>query len=164
MFDTLLIPLALLAMIIGLILIIVPVIPVPAVEWAIALIFAALTGFVRVTPVAAVVMTVLMVIGSTSGFWMPIFGLKGREMSCLGLLAFFVGFALGTFIPIPLCGSFIGGILGVFIVQLAQDRSLKNAVAGSSRALQLTLYGMIAEFIFGVAIIGVFCISLLTTQ
>ena len=163
MFDTLLIPLALLAMIAGLILIIVPVIPVPAVEWAMAVIFAATTGFVRVTPIAAIVMTVLMVIGSTSGFWMPIFGLRGREMSCLGLLAFFVGFALGSF-TIPICGSFIGGILGVFIVQLAQDRSLKNAVAGSTRALQLTLYGMMAEFIFGVAIIGVFCISLLTTQ
>lgn len=164
MFDTLLIPLALLAMIAGLVLIFMPVIPVPAVEWAIAIIFAAFTNFQRVTPPAAVLITVLMLIGSTSGLWMPIFGLRGREMSCLGLIAFFVGFALGTFIPIPLCGSFIGGILGVFIVQLAQNRSLKIAVAGSSRALQLTLYGMIAEFVFGVLIIGVFCVSLLTTQ
>src|SRR5215212_5551863 len=107
MFDTLLIPLALVAMILGLILIIVPVIPVPAVEWAIALIFAAFTGFQRVTPVAAVIMTGLMIIGSTSGFWMPVFGLRGREMSCLGLIAFFAGFLLGgIFIPIPLCGSF----------------------------------------------------------
>lgn len=163
--DTLLIPLALLGMIIGLVLIIIPVIPVPAVEWAIAMIFGAITVFERVTIPAAIVMTVLMVIGSTSGFWMPFFGLRGREMSCLGLIAFFAGLILGQiFIPIPLCGSFIGAVIAVFVVQLAQQRSLKPALAGSGRALQLTLYGMIAEFLFGVLIIAVFCVSILTTQ
>lgn len=160
--DTLLIPLALIAMILGLVLIVVPVIPVPAVEWAIAMIFGAFTGFHRLTLPAAAVMTVLMIIGSTSGFWMPFLGLRGREMSCLGLLGFFAGFILGTAIPIPLCGSFIGGILGVFVVQLAQDRNLKSALTGSSRALQLTLYGMVAEFLFGLLIVSVFCISILT--
>src|SRR5215207_4115537 len=100
--DTILIFLALVAMICGLILIVMPVIPVPAVEWTIALIFAAMTDFQRVTPIAVLVMTVLMIIGSTSGFWMPMFGLRGREMSCLGIIGFFVGFLLGSFIPIPL--------------------------------------------------------------
>jgi len=164
MFDAVSIPFVLLLMIVGLVLIVVPVIPVPAVEWAIALIFGAATGFHRVTLPAALVMTILMIIGSTSGFWMPFFGLRGRELSCLGLIAFFAGFILGTFIPIPLCGSFIGGIIAVFVVQLIQNRNLKSAVAGSGRALQLTVYGMVAEFLFGLLVIGVFCVSVLTTQ
>jgi uncharacterized protein YqgC (DUF456 family) len=128
------------------------------------MIFGAATVFQRLTIPAALVMTVLMVIGSTSGFWMPFFGLRGREMSCLGIIGFFAGFLLGAAIPIPICGSFIGGIIAVFIVQLIQDRNVKSAVKGSGRALQLTIYGMMAEFLFGVLIIGVFCVSILTTQ
>jgi uncharacterized protein YqgC (DUF456 family) len=148
----------------SLIMIIVPVVPVAALEWAIGIVFAALTGFHRVTPAAALAMTGLMILGSTSGLWMPFLGLRGKEMSCLGLVGFFVGCIFGTvFIPIPLIGSVIGGIAAVFIIQLVQSRNARQALQSSGTALKLVFYGMVAEFLFAAAIIGVFLFSVATT-
>lgn len=164
MFEPVLLILALVLMFFGLVLIIVPVVPVAALEWAIAMVFAALTGFQRVTPIVALIMTVLMVIGSTSGFWMPFLGLKGKELSCLGLIGFFAGLIIGgVIIPIPLLGSFIGGIGAVFIIQFFEHRNARKALSGSGTALRLIFYSMVAEFIFAVIIIALFIGSLATT-
>jgi uncharacterized protein len=162
--DTLLILVILLAMFATLMLIVVSSVPVSALEWAIAMLFAALTGFQRVTPTAAILMTACMALGSTSQFWMPFFGMKGRQISCLGILAFFIGSVVGgILIPIPIIGSIIGGMVAVFLVEFARVREFRAAMRSGGAALKMMLYGMIVEFVCAAVIVAIFIVSVLTT-
>ena len=145
-------------------LILIPSVPVTALEWAIALIFGFLTGFERFTPTAAVVATILMVIGSTSGLWMPFIGLKGRQISCMGMVAFFIGMGVGSaVIPIPFLGTIIGGVVGVMLLEYMRGRDTDQAIESGKSALRVVIYGMIAEFIFASAIVVTMIVSLMMT-
>lgn len=162
--DNLLTIATLILMGLSLLLIVVPVVPVSALEWGIAIIYAVGTGFERVSPAAAIFISVLMVIGSTSGLWMPFFGLRGKQLSCMGLIAFFVGMLIGTaIIPVPLIGSIIGGMLAVVIIEFARDRDAQAAWKSGGSALKLMLYGMMAELLFAGAIVATVVISILNT-
>lgn len=156
-------------MLLSLCLIVVPVMPVSALEWALAMIFTGLslafTGSSRVTLPAALLMTLFMLIGSTSALWMPFLGLRGKDISCLGLIAFFIGCIVGGIvIPVPLLGSMLGGILAVVIVEYAKIRELRQALRSGGAALKVIIYGMVAEFIFATTIVVTFIISILTTS
>ncbi len=164
MAEFVLILIALGLMVITLFLILIPALPVTALEWAIAMILGVLTGFTRLTPAAAVIITILMVIGATNGLWMPFLGLRGRQISCLGLVAFFIGMIAGSIlIPIPFVGTILGGTVGVMLVEFARLREIGKAIESGGTALRLILYSMIAEFIFAVSVILVTVISIITT-
>lgn len=151
-------------MIVSLLLILLPVVPLSALEWSIAMFFGLLTNFERLTPTAAVIVTVLMVIGATAGLWMPFFGLKAKQLSCMGLFAFFIGTILGQmFIPIPFVGMVIGGVVAVVVIEYLLNAQWRDAVTSGGAALKLMIYGMIAEGILAVAIIGVVIVSIVTT-
>jgi uncharacterized protein YqgC (DUF456 family) len=163
--ESIAIAVTIVAMMASLVLIIVPVVPVTALVWAIGMLFAVLTGFARVTLLGATIMTAFMVLGATSGYWMPFFGLRGRQISWLGLLGFFAGLILGAmFIPIPLINGIIGGVLGVLLVEYVRGREWGPALASGGTALRMTIYGMIAELGFALAVIAVFVISIAATQ
>lgn len=164
MLEATLILLTLLVMCASLLLIMVPAVPVASLQWAILMFFGVLNGFDRVTVTAAIVATLFAAIGSTSQFWMPLFGLKGKGISCMGMIAFFVGMVLGTtLIPIPFLGTILGGVAGVIIVEFARLQVWREAIRSGGTALRLVVMGMIAEFAFAVAIILTFIVSLLTT-
>lgn len=148
-----------------LLLILIPAVPVSALEWALAMLLGVVTGFTRLTPAAAIIATGLMVLGSTSQFWMPLLGMRGDGLSCVGLVAFFIGMALGTaLIPIPIIGTLLGGLIAVIIVEYGRVRELSQALRSGSIAIRQVIYGMIAEFVFAVAIFGVTLISVLSTH
>jgi len=156
--------LVLLLMIVALALVIIPVVPVAAVEWAIFMIFGALTGFDRLTPAAALVATVFMVIGSTSQYWAPFLGLKGKKMSCVGILGFFVGAMLGTaVIPIPFVGTIIGGVIAVIAIEFLNTQDMQKALVGGKSALTTFVIGMGMELLFSVLIILTYVVSLSTS-
>lgn len=160
--ETLLIPIVMILMILALFLVLIPVVPVAAVEWTIALIFGALTGFERLTVPAAVVMTVFMILGSTSQYWAPFLGLKGKQMSCLGIVAFFVGAIIGTGI-VPLIGTLIGGVIAVMIVEFINTQDWRKALIGGKVALQTFIVGMVMEFVFSAMIVATMIVSLAST-
>lgn len=160
--DVFLIPIVMFLMIAALLLILLPVVPVAAVEWAIAMVFGALTGFERLSIPAAILMTVLMVVGSTSQYWAPFLGLKGKQMSCLGILAFFVGAMIGTGI-LPLIGTLIGGVIAVMIVEFINTQDWRKALVGGKAALQTFIVGMVMEFVFSAMIVAVMIFSLAST-
>ena len=161
--EALLIPFTIFLMVIGLLLAFVPVVPASALQWAIAMLFGALTQFTRVTIPAAVIMTLLMLAGSTSGLWLPFFGMKGKGVSCLGLIAFMIGCVAGVVIPIPILGSIIGGIVAVVIVEFARVGTWRAALSGGQAALRVMILGFVLEFVFGLAIFVTFLVSLATT-
>ncbi|MCA9888792.1 MAG: DUF456 domain-containing protein [Anaerolineae bacterium] len=137
----------------ALLLIMIPAVPVAALEWALAMILGALSGFTRLTPVGAIVVTALMVLGSTSQFWLPIFGMRGEGMSCMGMIAFFVGMAIGTaLIPIPFIGTLLGGLIAVILVEYSRIGEMRDALRSGGKALKTVIYGMILEFVFAVGI------------
>ncbi|NWF67936.1 MAG: DUF456 domain-containing protein [Chloroflexi bacterium] len=142
----------------------VPVVPASALQWAIAMLYGALTGFARVPLPAALVMTALMLIGATSGLWLPYFGLKGKGISCLGLIAFTVGALVGTMlIPLPLLGTLIGAVFGVFAAEFARWRTWRAAIAGGGAALRVMLLGFVVEFVISLLIFVTFLIGLAAT-
>lgn len=162
--ETLPIFLTLLLMFGGLLLIIVPSVPVSALEWTIGVVFAALTQFERVTLGAVAVMSVFMLVGATSQFWMPLFGLRGRSISCLGMVAFFAGMIVGgAAIPIPIIGSIVGGVIAVMAVEFSRERNAKKAFRSGKAAFRLVILGMIVELLFSMGIIATFIISVFTT-
>jgi uncharacterized protein YqgC (DUF456 family) len=159
--DALLIPIVMILMMLALFLVVIPVVPVAAVEWAIAMVFGALTSFERLTLPAVSVMTVFMVLGSTSQYWAPFLGLKGKQMSCLGILAFFVGAIIGTgVIPIPILGTLIGGLVAVMIVEFINTQDWRQALIGGKAALKTFVVGLVMEFIFSALIVATMIISL----
>lgn len=154
MAESILILIALIAMVASLFLILIPALPVTALEWAIAMIFAALTNFSIVTPGVALWLTLLMLIGSTSGLWLPLFGLRGG-ISCPGLIAFFVGGIIGTaVIPVPFLGTIVGGVVAVLIVEYARVQDWQRALRGGSTALKVILTTMLIEFSFSVLVVA----------
>lgn len=160
--ETLLTLIILVLMGASLLLIVVPVVPVSALEWAIAMSYAVFTGFDPVSPVAALVITLLMIVGSTAGLWMPFFGLRGKQLSCMGLIAFFIGMMIGNTI-VPIIGAMIGGMVAVVIVEFAQRQDMQAAWRSGGSVLKLMIYGMIAELLFSGAIVAVVVVSILTS-
>lgn len=164
MAEAVLVLIAMILMVATLFLILVPAVPVTALEWAIAMLLGVLTGFTRLTPAAAIIITILMAIGSTNGLWMPFFGLRGRQLSCLGLVAFFVGMIAGSLlVPLPFIGTILGGMVGVMLVEFTRVRELRTAFESGGAALRLILYSMAAEFVFAVLVILVTMTSIITT-
>jgi uncharacterized protein YqgC (DUF456 family) len=160
----LLITLTLVAMFASLFLILIPSVPVSALEWAIALVFGVLTGFERFTPVAAVSATIFMLIGATSGLWMPLLGMRGRSISCMGMVAFFIGMIAGSaLIPVPFLGTIIGGVIGVMLVEYMRSGNKEATLESGRSAFKLVIYGMVAEFIFATAVIVTTIVSIVTT-
>lgn len=148
----------------ALLLIMIPAVPVAALEWALAMILGALSGFTRLTPAGAILITALMVLGSTSQFWMPLLGLRGEGLSCMGLIAFFVGMAIGTaIIPIPFIGTLLGGLIAVIIVEYSRIGEMQQALRSGGKALKQVIYGMILEFVFAAAIFLTTLVSVIST-
>jgi hypothetical protein len=133
----------------------VPIVPASALQWTLALILGALTGFERVTVPAVVIITIWALLGSTSGLWLPFFGIQGgKRLSCLGLIAFMLGAAAGTaFIPIPVVGTVAGGVGAVTLVELARVGQVRPALRGGALALRLMVLGFVLEFVFSLAIL-----------
>lgn len=161
--DPVLITITLVLMVGSLFLIMVPSVPVTTLEWAIAIIFGALTGFTRFPLPAVVITTIMMLLGITSSIWMPLFGLRGKEVSCLALVAFFVGMILGTGIPIPIIGSFIGGMIAVFLVEFFRTGDHDHAFNAGESAFWIVLASMFVEFLMAVTVIITTVVAIVVT-
>lgn len=161
--EPILILITIVLMVGSLFLILVPSVPVTTLEWAIAMIFGALTGFSRLPLWAAAIITIMMILGITSSIWMPLFGLRGRKVSCLALVAFFVGMILGTGIPIPIVGNFIGGMIAVFLVEFLRTGDYEHAFNSGETAFFVVLASMFVEFLMAVTVIITTIIAIVIT-
>lgn len=151
-------------MICMLLLVAIPVVPVAAVEWAIFMVFGALTAFNQISAPAAIVATLFMIIGSTSQYWAPFLGLKGKQMSCLGIIGFFIGAMIGTaVIPVPILGTVAGGVIAVILIEFLNTQDWRKSLVGGKAAFTTYIIGMAMELVFSILIIGTFVVSLTTS-
>lgn len=142
----------------------IPILPGPLLPWAVGIVYGALTGWQRLTPAAAVVMTVLMLVGVTADWWRPLLGAKTTGMGCKTSLGSFVGGLIGTFlIPIPLVGTVIGLVAGALVVELAQFGDLRKAMQAGQSALKLFAIGYALNIAISIGIFVIYLISILTT-
>jgi hypothetical protein len=165
--ESALLILTLLLMVGAALLSIFPILPGPVLVWAIATVYAASTRFERATPVAVVVITLMMIAAATSDIWLRIMGTRGdsgTSLSCLSAIGSFIGGILGTFlIPIPIIGTLVGCVAGALLVELARIRELRGAVRGGRIALRQFITGMIVNIVLSFSMVGVFLVSVWTT-
>lgn len=169
MLESLLILITLLVMVLSLALIVVPAAPVTALEWALLMVYVvishALTGASVVTLPVGILATALMIIGATSQYWLPLFGMRGEGLSCMGTLAFFAGMFIGSFlIPVPFLGTIIGGVVAVILFEYNRVRQMTAALRSGKSVFKLIVTGMVLEVVFAITIILLFVASVLTAS
>lgn len=162
MLETILLIIVLILMIVAVIASILPVVPGPALVWAIGLLYAALTRFERVDLLAALIMTGLMVLGSTAGWWMQALGMKAQGSSWTAILGGLLGGLVGTFvIPLPIAGTLIGVVAGTLLFELLRVGNAREASRTSAAALKSYLLSLLTETGISALIVLVFAIAAL---
>ncbi len=163
--ESALIALTLVAMVGAALLSIIPILPGAVLVWAIATVYAALTNFERATAAAVIVITLMMIAAATSDFWLRLFGLGNKNgMSCLSAIGSFIGGMVGTFlIPIPVIGTLVGSVAGALLVELVRIRELAGALRTGRIAFRQFIVGILVNIFLSFAMIGVFIVSVMTT-
>ncbi len=160
--ETLLLIAAFILMAISIIASFLPFVPGPALVWAIATIYAALTGFQHVGVPGVVIMTALMILGSTTSWWVQALGMKAQGGSCLAVIGALIGGLVGTFaIQIPFLGTLIGIVAGSLLFEFARVREFRQALRTGSAALSSYLLVILIEIVLSLVMLGVFILSLL---
>lgn len=163
--NSLLMIVAVVAMLVALALSLIPIMPGTVLVWGVGIVFGFIEGWHRITPLSGIVMTILLVISVSSDFWLAGLGVKTGGMTCLGSIGGFVGGFLGTFlIPLPIAGTLIGSVLGTLVIELIRFRHLRKALQAGQTAAKMFALGYALELTasFGIAI--TFFISLLTSS
>lgn len=160
MAESLLLTLIIIVMILVVIASLLPVVPGPALIWAIGTLYAVLTGFERVTVLPVIVMTLLMILGSTSGWWMQALGMKAQGGSWTGVLGGLLGGLAGTaLIPIPVVGTLVGVVAGTLIFELLRVGRADEAARSSALALRTYFLTLLTETGISALIVLVFAIA-----
>jgi uncharacterized protein YqgC (DUF456 family) len=138
--DVLLVTAVAIAMAVGLVGTVVPVIPGLALIWAAALVYGAVAGFGTVGFVAFTVISGLALAGMIVGFLLPkraaAKGGASASSRWLGVVMAVVGFFV-----VPIVGVVLGGVVGVYLGEVLRTRDHRAAW----RATVATLKG------FGIA-------------
>jgi uncharacterized protein len=141
----------------------VPMIPGPALVWAVGLIYAAATEFTEVGLGTVLWMTVLMLIGSTADWWTRLFGLGAEgKLSCWTFVISTAGAIIGTVvIPIPLVGTLLGAAAGVAAWVFWQEEDWHTALKAARGILSAWIASFFVEFVISIAIAAFFIRALL---
>ncbi|MEQ8675967.1 MAG: DUF456 domain-containing protein [Aggregatilineales bacterium] len=160
--DVALVTVAVIAMIGIMVISIIPFVPGPLMMWGVALAFGLIDGFENLHIVAFALITVLMILGSTTGFWMPVLGMRAQGGSCWGTMGTIIGALVGTFfipIPIPFCGTLIGAVLGALAFEFIHIGDARKAMKAGQLAMTTYFLGLVAEFVMSFAIFAVFLLN-----
>lgn len=150
------------AMAVGVVGTVVPVVPGLALVWAAALVYGIVDGFGTVGIVAMVVITAIGAAGVAAGFAIPkrAAGASGAASSSvwLGALLAVVGFFV-----VPIVGVPLGGALGIFAGEWR--RTSDAAVAWRATRATLTGFGLaaLAQLGAGLAMAGTWLVWLLAS-
>jgi uncharacterized protein len=151
-------------MVVALVVSFIPVLPGTVIVWAVAIIIGVLDQFQRFTPAAGIVATVIMVVSVSSDFWLPAMGIKTGGLTCLGAIGSLIGGLIGTFlIPVPICGTFIGAIIGALAIELIHFRNIGKALQAGQSAAKMFVLGYLVESACSIAVFVVYIASLAST-
>jgi len=147
-------------LLVGLLGVVLPILPGIPLAWLGLFIYAIGTGFDRISVTTTVVFFVLTVLALALDFAAPMLGAKKYKGSKYGALGAFVGFAVGTLTLGPwgiIVGPFLGAFLGELLFNREPGQAFQSAVG--------TLIGFLAGALFKIVLIlvmaGFFIASLL---
>jgi uncharacterized protein len=148
----LLVAAVLLAMLVGLLGAVVPMMPGLVVIWGAGLVYGLIDGFGRLGTVVFAVMTVLLLVGAAASYVLPHrAGTRAGASKAsirLGILLAVVGFFV-----IPVIGLIVGGVAGVY---LGERQRLGDGAAAWRATKQVLLgfgAGMLVEVLAGILMI-----------
>lgn len=149
-----------LAMVVGLVGIVVPVLP------GLLLIVLATAGWAYYHPapqawVVFWVSVVLYVAGVTAQYLLPGRRMR-REGVGAGTLVLAVLLGVVGFFVVPVVGAVVGFVVGVFLVELSRHRNGSAAWTSTKSALKAVLHSIGIELIAGFAIIATWLVGLWT--
>ena len=151
---------ALIAMVVGLVGVIVPVLPGLLLILGAGIVWAIAQDVGGIGWAVVVAMGVLAAVGTVAPY-----RLSGRRASDTGvpgwvLFAGAVGAVIGFFV-IPVVGALIGGPAGIFVAELLRHRSPPVAWRSTVEAMKGIGIGVLIQFGMGVAMIGVWVLGVL---
>ena len=157
--DTSLFIIAIVVLVPGMVMALVPALPGMLYMFIIALVYAFIDGFVHVTgtdiAILGGVTAVAMLIDLSSG----IIGAKwgGAHWSSLiyGVLGLVMG---GLFIPIPFIGSLVGLFIGILGAEWYRTAHIKKAGKAAFGSFAGSLVGMVSNGVFALAFLTLFII------
>ena len=145
----------LLAMLVGLIGIVLPVIPGTIVILVAAVIYALIDGFQAVGWPTLVVLGLLTVVAVTADLWATSVGAKVGGASIWSILAGLVGGLVG-FLVLNLLGAILGAVLGVLLTEAIRVGDLGKAFkAGGGWALGWVL-ATVVQLAIGLVMVAIF--------
>lgn len=155
--DTAAYLLALTIMAFGVICAILPVVPGPPVVWLGAVFYGWQTQWQGIGWVALTVLFAVSLVGSTSDWWLSALLLKQAGGSLWATLGSFVGGIIGFFI-IPVAGIILGSLLGVAAVVWTQHRDLRRVFRAGQGFLMGWLLSTIVEVLAALVMLSLFVV------
>ena len=153
--NTIVLALTLLAMLIGLIGIVLPVIPGTIVIFVAALIYALIEGFQAAGWPTLVVLGLLTIVATTADIWATSAGAKMGGASGWSVLVGLIGGLVG-FVVLSLPGAILAAILGVLLAELIRVGDLRQAFkAGGGWVLGWVL-STVAQLGIGLVMVAIF--------
>jgi uncharacterized protein YqgC (DUF456 family) len=151
-----------LVMLVGLVGVVVPVLPGLLLVWAAGVAWAWLDGGGWVRWGVVVVMSGLLVGATVAKYALPARSAAGagapRSTIVLGAAGAVAGFFL-----IPVVGFAVGGLLAVFLAELARLGSSDAALRSTLAVLKAVGIGMLVELAAGVAMVATWALGVLVT-
>lgn len=136
--EWLLVSLVALAILVGVIGTIIPVLPGLLLSWAAVIVYGLVRGFGAIGIVAVVVCTVLMVLGHYIGFRIP-----QRDAAQVGVTKaeqlFALGLGVAGFFLVPIVGLPLGFVLGVFLARVRATGNSSQAWASTMVVLRSSI-------------------------
>ena len=146
---------ALVAMFIGLLGVLLPLVPGVALIWFVALVYAIAEGFKNIDPITMVVLSVIAIPGITADIWVSSLGAKAGGASLWSIVASLVGGVAGFLIS-TLPGALIGAMVGLMAVELFRAKDWRQALKASGGWIAGWLLATVVQIVIGAIMIAIF--------
>lgn len=153
--NNIVLALTLLAMLIGLIGIVLPVIPGTIVIFVAALIYALVEGFHIVGWPTLVVLGLLTLVATTADLWASSVGAKVGGASGWSVVVGLVGGLVG-FVVLNLLGAILGAILGVLLTEIIRVGDLKHAFKAGGGWILGWVLSTVVQLGIGLVMVAIF--------
>lgn len=146
-------------LLVGLAGVILPILPGIPLAWLGLFIYAIGTGFDRISLTTTIVFLVLTLLALALDFVLPMLGAKKYKASRLGVFGAFVGFTVGIFI-LGIWGVILGPAIGALIGELLSKKKPRQALRASLGTLLGFLTGALLKVVIILTMAGFFIASL----
>jgi uncharacterized protein YqgC (DUF456 family) len=155
-------PIALVAMLIGLIGVFLPIVPGVGFIWLVALIYALLERFATIDPATFGVLSALGLIGVTTDIWTSQVGATVGGASWRSMLVGLLGGTIGALVGLlflgvgAVPGAILGALLGVLLMEWRAGKDWEQASRAAGGWLIGCLLSSVFQAIIAVLMIGIF--------